>query len=154
MPYCSQCGNRLNDADVFCAGCGKRQAGDAAPARGAGMLTRLSPRKASILCYVPWLGGIMCIVVLAVGKFRHDGVARFHAFQGLYLFVGYLVDELALPPLDPLIVPFLPISRLFEIVLLAASIFMMLKTLRGAPFSLPLLGDLAQRAAAENPSGK
>jgi uncharacterized membrane protein len=31
---------------------------------------------------------------------------------------------------------------------------MMLKTLRGAPFSLPLLGDLAQRAAAENPSGK
>jgi uncharacterized membrane protein len=60
----------------------------------------------------------------------------------------------ALPPLDPLIIPFLPISKLFEIFLVAASIFMMLKTVRGAPFSLPLLGELAQRAAAENPPGK
>jgi uncharacterized membrane protein len=152
MPFCSQCGNRVGEGDPFCTGCGKRQTVDAGPARAVGtpgMLSRLSPRQASVLCYVPWMGWIACILVLAAGKFRRDGAVRFHAFQGMYLFAAYLVDVAAIRPLDPL-VALLPVSRLFEIAIVAASIFAMIGTARGVVCSLPVFGDLAHRSAAEN----
>jgi uncharacterized membrane protein len=138
--------------EAFCSGCGKRLTGDAGPARAMGtlgLIASLSPRKLSVLCYVPWMGWIACIAVLAAGKFRRDGVVRFHAFQGLYLFAAYLVDVLAIRQLDPLIVV-LPVSRLFEIVIVAASIFTMVRTAQGVVCSLPVLGDLAHRSTAEN----
>jgi uncharacterized membrane protein len=150
MPFCSQCGNPVSDAAVFCAGCGGRQPVDAPPAPAAGLLSGLPPRTASILCYVPWVGWIACVVVLAAGEFRRDRVVRFHVFQGLYLFVAYLVDVVALRPLDHLIFPFLPISRVLAVGLVAASILMMIRTAHGAVCSLPLIGDLAQRSAAED----
>lgn len=146
----------MGDADVFCAGCGKRQTGDAGPAYPMGtlgMIARLSPRKLSVLCYLPWLGWIACIAVLAAGKFRHDRGVRFHAFQGLYLFAAYLVDVMAIRLLDPLIVV-LPVSRLFEIVIVAAAIFVMVRTAQGVVCSLPVIGDLAHRSAFENWPGK
>jgi len=141
----------VSAADVFCAICGKRQPSSFPPVAGADLFSGLSPRTAAILCYVPWLGWIAAIVVLAAEKFRKDQAVRFHAFQGLYLFVAYLVDDVALRPLDHLIYPFLHISRLLEGVLLVASIYMMVKTSQGAACSLPLFGDLAQRSAAESP---
>ena len=123
---------------------------DAAPLPGSDELSGLSPRAASVLCYVPWLGWIACIVVLAADKFRQDRVVRFHAFQGLYLFVAYLMDDLALRPLDRfMIFPFGHVSRLLEAVLLFASIYMMVKSAQGAACSLPLFGDLAHRSATE-----
>jgi len=114
-----------------------------------GMFYRLSPRKASVLCYVPWVGWIACILVLAAGKFRRDAAVRFHAFQGMYLFAAYLVDVLVIRPLDPLM-PLVSISRLFEIAIVAASIFAMIRTALGVVCSLPVFGDLARRSAAEN----
>jgi len=123
---------------------------NAPPAPAADILSGLSPHAASILCYVPWMGWIACIVVLAADKFRQDRVVRFHAFQGLYLFVAYLVDEVALRPLDHFMFPFLHVSRLFEAVLLVASIYMMIKASQGAACSLPLVGDLAHRSATED----
>ena len=150
MPFCSQCGNSVSDRDVFCARCGTRQPVDSAPPPPVDILTGLSPRAASILCYVPWMGWIACIVVLAADKFRQDRVVRFHAFQGLYLFVAYLVDAVALRPLDHFMFPFLHVSRLLEVALLVASVYMMVKTSQGAACSLPLFGDLAHRSATED----
>lgn len=138
----------MSDQAAFCARCGTRQPVGAAPST-VDVFAGLSPRTASILCYVPWLGWIASIVVLAADKFRGDQTVRFHAFQGLYLFVAYLVDEVALRPLDYVMFPFLHISRLVEGVLLVASIYMMVKTSQGSACSLPLFGDLAHRSAAE-----
>lgn len=140
----------MSDRDVFCARCGRRQPVQAAPPSGADMLSGLSGRTASILCYVPWMGWIAAVVVLAADKFRKDQVVRFHAFQGLYLFVAYLVDDVALRPMDHLMFPFLHLSRLFQGVLLVASIYMMVKASQGSACSLPLFGDLAHRSAAED----
>lgn len=126
--------------------------GDAGPARAMGTMgtiSMLSPRQVSVLSYVPFLGWVVCILVLANAKFRRDRVVRFHAFQGLYLFAAYLVDVVAIRPLDSWMVV-LPISRLFEIFIVAASIFALVRTAQGVVCSLPLFGDLARRSAHES----
>src|ERR1700735_739763 len=131
MPFCSQCGNQVTVADVYCARCGKRQpamSGAAPSMPGGDPLSSLHPRTASVLCYVPGIGWIISIVVLAADRFRHDRVVRFHAFQGLYLFVGWLMADWVLRPMfDVFLIPRMQIYRFVEIVLLGMSVFMMLK---------------------------
>jgi len=97
MPYCSSCGNSVDHGDQYCAKCGARQPG-AAP-KPADPLSGISPRTASILCYIPGIGWIASVIVLAADKFRNDRTVRFHAFQGLYLFVAWLIVEWVLSPI-------------------------------------------------------
>jgi uncharacterized membrane protein len=111
----------------------------------------MSARTASILCYVPVVGWIAAVVVLASRRFRLNGTVRFHAFQGLYLFAAWLVVNWAIRPIfqamgDPLY----RLDRLLEAVLLGASIFMMVKTSHEQVYSLPIVGDLAHRSAMES----
>src|SRR5512133_3419927 len=103
MPFCSQCGTQVGPADAFCARCGARQpgagpAGPAGPTRLTG-LESINAKTASILCYIPWVGWIAGIVVLASDRFRHDRAVRFHAFQGLYLFVACLIADQVIRPM-------------------------------------------------------
>jgi len=149
MPFCSQCGNPVSDAAALCPGCGAPQPVGTVPEAAEGRLFNLSRRQASVLCYAPWLGWIACVAVLASAQFRRDRAIRFHAFQGMYLFVAYLMDDVALRPLDHFMGSLAPLTRLFELVLVAVSIYMMVKTAHGVVYSLPLAGDLAQRSAAE-----
>src|ERR1041385_7864427 len=117
MPFCSQCGNQVGPADSYCGRCGARQPTAAAgPHPGARSLDSLNPKTASILCYVPWIGWIAAIVVLASDRFRHDRAVRFHAFQGLYLFVAWLIaDQVVRPVLGG--VPFFQLYKVVEAVL-------------------------------------
>lgn len=121
----------------------------APPSPGTDPLATLNPRTASILCYVPGIGWIASIVVLASQKFRHDRTVRFHAFQGLYLFVAWLMDDWVVRPLLS-VAPSFQINHLIQAVLLAASIFMMVKAAHDEAYPLPLFGELAQRSVAED----
>ena len=141
-------------ADTYCAKCGLRQPvtpGAPPPVPGSDPLAALNPRTASVLCYVPGIGWIISIVVLAAERFRHNRAVRFHAFQGLYLFVAWLMADWVLRPMfDVFPIPQVQIYRLVEIVLLGMSVFMMLKAGQNEAFSLPLFGELAQRSVAED----
>lgn len=141
-------------ADAYCAKCGLRQPvmhGAPPPVSGSDPLAALHPRTASVLCYVPGIGWIISIVVLAAERFRHDRTVRFHAFQGLYLFVAWLMADWVLRPMfDVFLIPQVQIYRIVEIVLLGMSVFMMLKAGQNVAFSLPLFGELAQRSVAED----
>src|SRR5580698_9893859 len=152
MPFCSQCGNQVSLADTFCARCGIRQPvmrGAPPPVPGSDPLAALNPRTASVLCYVPGIGWIISIIVLAADRFRHDRAVRFHAFQGLYLFVAWLMAAWVLRPMfDVFWMPMMQIYRIVVIVLLGMSVFMMLKAGQNEAFSLPLFGELAQRSVA------
>ncbi len=156
MPYCSQCGIQVTATDTFCGRCGARQPGGAAatapppPPPGTDLLASLNPRTAAILCYVPALGWIAAIVVLASQRFRRDRVVRFHAFQGLYLFVAWLMDDWVFRPMMSAIIPHFHLHSLIQVVLLVMSIFMMVKAAHDEAYSLPLFGELAQRSAMEN----
>jgi uncharacterized membrane protein len=148
MPYCSQCGNQVADRDVYCARCGARQPQQAAPPRPNDPLANLPPRTASILCYVPGIGWIASIIVLAAEKFRNDRKVRFDAFQGLYLFVAWLIEDWVLRPAFRG-VPNFHLDNLVKGVLFAASIFMIVKASHGESYSLPIVGELAEKSVNE-----
>ena len=151
MPFCSQCGNQVTPADAFCARCGRRQPDvPVPPVAGKDPLAGLTPRTASILCYVPGIGWIASIVVLAAQKFRGNRTVRFHAFQGLYLFVAWLLNDMVVRPMFSSFTVDIPLYHLFEAVLLVMSIFMMVKAAHDEAFSLPLFGELAHRSMAED----
>jgi len=153
MPFCCQCGGRTSDEDLYCAACGTRQA---SPPRAAG---GISPRAASILCYIPVLGWIPAIIVLASQQFRQDTTVRFHAFQGIYLFVAYLLAHWVLGPMAGLgflsethrawMAPHLIVGSLLKLLIFLTGIFMLVKTSQGQLYKLPLLGELADRSVAE-----
>jgi uncharacterized membrane protein len=150
MPFCSQCGKQVAPADVFCGRCGARQPGAAGappyPGRG---LEGINGKTASILCYIPWVGWIAAIVVLASDRFRHDRPVRFHAFQGLYLFVAWLIADQVIRPLLGS-VAHMHIYGVIEAMLIGISIFMMVKAAHEQQYELPLFGELAQRSMADD----
>jgi uncharacterized membrane protein len=151
MPFCSQCGNQVGMA-LYCSQCGARQpTGDAVPPPPTGRdpLAGMNPRTASILCYIPGIGWIASIIVLASDRFRHNRVVRFHGFQGLYLFVAWLLDDQVLRPLLQRI-PGFHLHSLVQAILLGMSIFMMVKASHNEAYALPLFGDLAHKSVAED----
>jgi uncharacterized membrane protein len=150
MPFCSHCGHEVDPRDAFCAKCGARQPVQATPPHVNDLLAGISPRTASILCYIPTLGWIAAVIVLATHRFRNDRTVRFHAFQGLYLFAAWLFVQWALKPVfNDLSDSFVHIDRILEGVIIGLWIFMMIKAAHQEAYSLPVIGELAQKSAAE-----
>jgi uncharacterized membrane protein len=155
MPFCTKCGHEANGTDAFCAHCGARQNGSAAPNRTApppvqDPLAGLSPRTAAILCYVPAIGWIAAIIVLAARKFKDNHMIRFHAFQGLYLFAAWLVVDWVVGPIVRSAPGrHFPLDMILHGLILAVSIFMMIKASHDEAYVLPIIGELAQRSATE-----
>lgn len=154
MLYCSHCGSVARESDRFCGKCGAKQpiasaaSSTAAPAQDP--FQNLSPRSACILCYIPVVGWILAVIVLASRKFRTDPLVRFHAFQGLYLFAVWLFIHWAVGPVvQDLDFPGYRADKLLEAVMFGIWIFMMIKTSREERYVLPLIGELAQRSATE-----
>lgn len=155
MPYCVQCGNQVDDADQFCARCGHQQGAAASPGRAVpprDSFTGLSPRMASLLCYIPLLGWLMSLLVLATPHLRRDRAVRFHAFQGLYLFVAWLLLDWFLKPLFHMgVVPHIQriVPDVLQLAVLAGWIIMLIKTGQNERYHLPIVGELAERSVAE-----
>ena len=158
MPFCTQCGQAARPEDAFCRNCGAAQPGHPAgsgfrpaPAPAiADPLAGVSPRTAAILCYIPTIGWIPAVIVLAAKKFKSDHIVRFHAFQGLYLFACWLAVNWIIRPLaSTLSDHFIRIDHILEGLILGVSIFMMVKAAHDQPYVLPIIGELAQRSAAE-----
>ena len=154
MPYCCKCGKNVRDHDVFCAICGARQ--PVAPNPAAEYFDGITPRNASLLCYIPFVGWIAAIVVLASARFRHNHNVRFHAFQGLYLFVAWLIVDLVLAPFFAISffvgaphVPRFALAGLFKLVIFGTWIYMMVKVSQDDNVKLPILGDLAEKSVTE-----
>ena len=147
MPYCSQCGTQVGERDAYCALCGQRQPLSAPPAADA--LKNLSPQTATVSCYVAFLGWIASIVILATDRFRNDLQVRFHAYQGLYLFVAWLLVDQVVQPFLRYMHGGFRIDKLLELALIIAWVFMLIKASQHQTYSLPIIGDLAHKSASE-----
>ena len=149
MPFCSHCGSEVHARDIFCAKCGSRQPIPVTPAPD--ILAGISPRTASILCYIPTLGWIAAVIVLATQRFRGDRIVRFHAFQGLYLFAAWLFVQWALKPMfsDMWDYTNIGVVKILEGILIGLWIFMMVKAAHEEAYALPVIGELAQKSATE-----
>lgn len=156
MPFCTQCGKEVQPADVFCGTCGARQNPAGRPSAGPpphnpanDFLKNLTPRNAALMCYIPVAGWIVSIIVLASERYREQRDVRFHAFQGLYLFVLWLfVDWVFAPFSDSVDAPRI-VAKALKAAVFGAWIFMMVKTNQGENFRLPILGELADRSVSE-----
>jgi uncharacterized membrane protein len=159
MPFCSQCGNQVGTGDQFCGRCGTPQPGAAPPpppprggprhrAPGNDPLANIDARTAAILCYIPGIGWIMSIIVLASDRFRQDRAVRFHGFQALYLFVAWMIEQQVVGPMLRR-GEMHPLHSLLQLVLLGASILMMVKAAHQEAYSLPVIGDLAHKSMSE-----
>jgi uncharacterized membrane protein len=158
MAFCVQCGNRVADADRFCVKCGAPQKVAAGPQPVHDPFSGISGRNASLLCYIPWVGWIAAIVVLASNQYRTNAQVRFHAFQGLYIFVAWLMVEWVVSPFlyaSGFIIG-LPFHRagagLLQLAVFAAWIFMLIKVSHDEKYKLPIIGDLAERSVSEQRS--
>lgn len=148
----------MGGADQFCAKCGARQARSTGPRASApipDLTAGISHRNAALLCYIPMVGWIAAIVVLASDRFRHDTQVRFHAFQGLYLFVAWLLVEWVVSPML-YITDFGPgfgmhslLTHGLQLLILAAWIVMMIKVSHDETYKLPIIGELAERSVSE-----
>lgn len=168
MPFCTQCGGQVGTADQFCGACGTRQgtttqtpppsspysasfagAANTATASTEDFLKNVDPRTASLLCYIPFVGWIAAIVVLASNRFRDDKTVRFHAFQGLYLFVTWLFVDWVFAPAVSFAEGTRFLARGLKLVVFGTSIWMLIKTSQNILFRLPFLGELADRSVSE-----
>lgn len=172
MPYCCQCGAPAGSTDKFCSVCGARQpvspgasasgvGAEAGPPRTpppADFFGGLNDKNTSLLCYIPWLGWIAAIIVLASARYKRDTVGarevRFNAFQGLYLFVAWLiVDWVVSPALRFGMIgmgdAFRPLEGLLRVAVLAAWIVMLVKVSHSEHYRLPIVGEMAERSVEE-----
>jgi len=139
-------------------------ASEAGPAAGppplphADFLGGVSDKNASLLCYIPWLGWIAAIIVLASARYKRDTAdareVRFNAFQGLYLFVAWLiVDWVVTPALRFGMIgmgdAFHPLEGLLRVAVLAAWIVMLVKVSHSEHYRLPIVGEMAERSVEE-----
>jgi uncharacterized membrane protein len=160
MPYCCQCGSEVGAANKFCSKCGARQPADQAAAGqpAPDLFADISDRTAALLCYIPGLGWIASVIVIASQRFKRDTPeareVRFHAFQGLYLFVAWLIVDWVVSPalmFDGMGMGrgFHPLGGLLHLGILAAWIVMLVKVSRSEHYRLPIIGEMAERSVHE-----
>jgi uncharacterized membrane protein len=150
LPFCTNCGTKIDTGVSFCANCGAAQ--PRSSSQYSDLLDGLSDRTACILCYIPVFGVIPAIVFLASQKFRTNTRVRFNAFQAVYLFVAWLVISSAIPILlFP--VPGWGVEHAFiaalKILLFICWIYLLVKAAQEEQVRLPILGDLAARSTTE-----
>jgi len=176
MAFCTQCGTQVGDGDLFCAQCGAHQRGAQAgsgaappgfvppvgasfapPPPAAGRLPRhhkefladWEDNRVAGLCYIPFVGWIFSIIVLAGQRFRRSRDVRFHAFQGLYVFVVWLIMDWVFSPIVAHSHVTKGLVGLIELGLVGLGIFLLIKTRHGEMVRLPFLGELAEKSVAE-----
>lgn len=106
-----------------------------------------------MLCYIPLAGWIASIFVLASTRFLKDRNVRFHAFQGLYLFVAWLMVDWVMEPMfhfpRHMGWPMHSMISLMKLTVFGAWVWMIIKTSQEQMFRLPVIGELAERSVAE-----
>jgi uncharacterized membrane protein len=95
------------------------------------------------------LGWIPSIIVLATDRFRQDRKVRFHAFQGLYLFVAWLIVDWVVRPIFRDMNGTIRLDKILQAVLMFTWIFMLVKTSHEETYELPIIGELAHKSASE-----
>jgi uncharacterized membrane protein len=110
-----------------------------------------------MLCYIPWLGWIASIIVLASRRYKTNTPdareVRFHAFQGLYLFVAWLIVDWVISPAMRFGVGMghagAPLGGLLHLLVVAAWIVMLIKVSHWEHYRLPVIGEMAERSVEE-----
>jgi uncharacterized membrane protein len=138
----------MDDAAAFCPGCGKptavAQSTAPAGATPAAVSTQAAggfqDNVAGLLCYLL----IPAIVFLVMEPYNRNRFIRFHAFQAIFLEIGWIIVNAVLGMLAFIGIFILPILWLGFTILW---IVCMIKAFQNQMFKLPLIGDIAEKQA-------
>lgn len=148
--FCQKCGTAVDAGAAGGAAAGGGATPGAAPAAAS---TGLSDNAAGALCYL--LGLITGILFLVLAPYNQNRTIRFHAFQSIFLHVGFIILWIVLAILSAAmltlpVVGFM-ISTLIHLVMwfggLILWLYLMFKTYNGAKIVLPIIGPLAEKQA-------
>src|SRR3989442_7496054 len=152
---CPHCAAQMPDAAAFCPGCGRPMV---VGGRAQGRVGALPENIAGALAYFTF---IPAVVFLLVSPYNKNRFVRFHSFQCLFLWIAAIVIA-AVVKLVGLILFLIPmlghlLMLLIQMVLVLGGfviwLVLVVKSLQGEEFLLPVLGDFAeQRAAAAYPA--
>ncbi|MDX2269672.1 MAG: zinc-ribbon domain-containing protein [Bryobacter sp.] len=151
MAFCSKCGNEVRPNDRFCKKCGTPQSFTAgAETSASDPLRGMEPHMVAALCYLPFLGWIAAIYVLSAKRFVADRERRFHAFQGLFLFVAWLVYDWVL---EGIVYEILPqpwyFSRVIKLGFTVGWVWLLWQTSQRQTVRIPFLSELADKSVEE-----
>jgi uncharacterized membrane protein len=139
----------MDDAAAFCPSCGKPTAAPATASAGAAPAAAptqappaagLQDNVAGLLCYLL----IPAIIFLVMEPYNRNRFIRFHAFQAIFLEIGWIIINAVLGMLAFIGIFILPILWLGFTILW---IVCMIKAFQNQMFKLPLIGDIAEKQA-------
>ena len=160
MAFCAKCGTELAAGSAFCGSCGAGvstqsaapgSGAAAAPAQSGPASAGLTSNLAGALCYFLWF--ITGIIFLVVEPYKSNRFVRFHAFQAIFagaaLFVFWMIwSTVFVSMLFAGALGFgLLLTRLVQVAILGAWLFLMYKAYNNEEFKLPYIGDLAAKQA-------
>lgn len=119
--------------------------------------TGMGNNVAGMLCYVPFMIGlVMSVVFLVIEPYNKNRFVRFHAFQSLFLHVAAFVLGIGLSILGTILgfltrgLGFLLMGALwpiFGLAMFVLVIVLMIQAYGNKEFKLPVIGDLAAKQA-------
>ena len=164
MPFCANCGAPVEGR--FCAKCGAPMAAAtggtgpspepppyAPPPAQSTSAAGLEDNVAGALCYV--LGLVTGIIFLVIAPYNKSPFVRFHAFQSIFLHLGFFVLWIALVIVRMTVglalhfgLLFFPLFSLFWLFGFVLWIYCMYKAYNREKFMLPIIGRLAEQQAS------
>ena len=152
MPFCPSCGAEAQGR--FCPRCGasiEAGAGTVPPPAGAPVASSgLDTNVASALAYL--LGFVTGILFLVLAPYNQNKTIRFHAFQSIFLSVGWIALVIVMNILSFILPWFLTTLLWFVMMLAGLGVFvlwlvLMFKAYQNQKLSLPVIGPMAEKQA-------
>jgi len=153
MAFCPSCGSEVQGR--FCPKCGSSVEGGGTATTPPQMGTQasaggLDTNLASALAYL--LGFITGILFLVMAPYNQNRTIRFHAFQSIFLSVGWFALVIVINILSFILPWFLSTLLWFVLMIGGLGIFvlwlvLMLKAYQGSKLVLPIVGPLAEKQA-------
>lgn len=150
MAFCSSCGAEVAGNAAFCPSCGKSTGAASAAGGAGGASTGAAPAAAPAAGLQDNVAGLLCyflipaIIFLVIEPYNRNKFIRFHAFQGIFYHVAWLVVTIVagmLPFLNLVLLPLLGLAFFVGWVIL------LIKAFQGQMFKLPVIGPLAEKQA-------
>jgi uncharacterized membrane protein len=137
----------MDENSSFCSKCGHAVGG--ATASGGSVATvsntsaaGLSDNVAGMLAYVTI---IPAIIFLVLEPYNRNRFIRFHAFQSIFLCIGWIIIHTILRILLPWFL--WPLWGVIDLALFVLWIVLLMKAYSGQMWKLPVVGDMAEKQA-------